>query len=157
MALGRVEALCLGPVDEGPIQRVASIDALAGRGIEGDRYCDPPDAPGHDPSHEITLVAKEGVEAAAEESGVDLTFEDTRRNVVTAGVDLLQLIGSRFRVGEVELEAIREAAPCRHLQKLAGKPLLKPLIGRAGIRARIVTTGTIQVGDEIKTTLEEGS
>ncbi len=148
--IGHVEAICIGPIDEGPIQRVASINALAGRGIEGDRYCDPPGAPGHDPSHEITLVAKEGVEAAAEESGLDLTFEDTRRNVVTAGIDLLQLVGSRFWVGEVELEAIREAAPCRHLQALAGKPLLKPLIGRAGIRARIVTTGKIEVGDEIR-------
>lgn len=148
MDQARVTAIYIGPEDEGPMHRVPEIEAVAGRGLRGDRYFQP--AEGGDPTEEVTLVALEGIEAAAAESGLDITPEDTRRNLVTAGVELDELLGKRFTVGEVELEGLEPNPPCKHLVKVTGKDLLKPLIERGGIRARIHRGGTVREGDPLR-------
>jgi MOSC domain-containing protein YiiM len=148
MSLGKVETILIGPVDEGPMQRVGEVNAVAGRGLEGDRYFHPGDDPG-DPTEEITLIEVEPIESAAAEHGLELVPEDMRRNIVTRGVELRALIGKRFTIGEVEIEALEDNPPCRHLQKLADKPLLKPMIEKGGVRGRIVRGGTIRAGDPI--------
>jgi MOSC domain-containing protein YiiM len=141
----------IGPEDGGPVGAQPSVAAVAGAGLEGDRYFQG-DMPveQRDPTEEITLVGIEGIRAAAEESGLDITPADVRRNIVTEGVDVQELIGKRFWVGDVEVEGLQDNPPCAHLQKLAGKQLLKPLMGRAGIRGRIVGSGTIKQGDAIR-------
>lgn len=144
----RVDAIYIGPEDEGPMHKVPAVEAVAGRGLRGDRYFQPAD--GGDPTEEVTLVALEGIEAAAAESGLDITPEDTRRNLVTFGVELDELIGKRFVVGEVELEGLEPNPPCRHLVQITGKDLLKPLIERGGIRARIHKGGTVHEGDALR-------
>ena len=147
MSEGRVASIYIGPEPEGPMQAVQGVVAVAGRGLEGDRYFQPA---GGDPDKEITLIESEAIAAAADESGVDIRAEDARRNVVTEGVRLDELVGETFRVGEVEVEAIEPNPPCNHLQQLAGKPLLRPLARRGGVRGRIVTGGTIEVGAPIR-------
>src|SRR5919106_779003 len=147
MSDGRVVEIYIGPEPEGPVQRVAGVTAVAGRGLEGDRYFQPAEDGVAD--KEITLIESEAIAAAAEESGVDIQPPDARRNVVTAGVRLDDLVGKKFTVGEVEVEAIEPNPPCNHLQKLAGKPLLKPLARRGGVRGRIVSGGVIRPGDAI--------
>jgi MOSC domain-containing protein YiiM len=142
-----VAGIYIGAEPEGPVQPVAEVLAVASRGLEGDRYFQP--AENGDPTKEITLIESEAVEAAAAESGVDIRLEDARRNIITSGVRLGELVGKRFQVGEVEVEALEPNPPCRHLQELAGKPLLKPLARRAGVRGRIVKGGTIGTGDPI--------
>ena len=149
MNAGRVARIFIGPEESGPIQELAAIEAVAGKGLRGDRYFD--DGAGeHDPTLEVTLFPAEGLEEGRSESGLDIEAEDMRRNLMTEGVALTDLLGRRFSAGEVVLEGLEENPPCAHLQRLAGKPLLKPLVGRAGIRARIVTGGTIKTGDEIR-------
>ena len=140
----------IGPEPEGPVQRVDEVTAVAGRGLEGDRYFQPVEA--GIPDKEVTLIESEAIEAAAAESGVDIQPADARRNVVTAGVRLNELVGKRFRIGEVEVEAIEPNPPCSHLQNLAGKPLLKPLARRGGVRGRILAGGVIRAGDPITAT-----
>jgi MOSC domain-containing protein YiiM len=146
---GRVTRIFIGAEESGPIQEIAEVEAVAGKGLVGDRYFQVGDG-AHDPALEVTLFSAEGLEAGRADSGVDITAEDLRRNLMTEGVVLSDLLGRRFSAGEVVFEGLEENPPCAHLQRLAGKPLLKPLIGRAGIRARIVSGGTIRTGDEIR-------
>jgi MOSC domain-containing protein YiiM len=73
----------------------------------------------------------------------------TRRNVTTRGIRLNELVGRRFRIGGVECEGTRLCEPCRYLEELLGKPVLEPLVHRAGLRARIVGGGEIALGDEV--------
>jgi MOSC domain-containing protein YiiM len=147
----RVVEILIGPEEGGPVSAQRSVTAVAGAGLEGDRYFQG-DTPSEkrDPTLEITLVAVEGIRAAAEESGLDITPADIRRNIVTEGIDVQELIGKRFWVGEVQVEGLEDNPACAHLQRLAGKKLLKPMMGRGGIRGRIVEGGTIEQGDAIR-------
>lgn len=145
-----VVAILIGPLDEGPMERRTEAVAVAGKGLEGDRYFD--DGTGeedHDPACEITLIPMEGIDEGRSKADFPIEPEDMRRNIVTQGVDLLALVGKGFKVGEVELEGMKANPPCRHLEEVTGKALLKPMIDSAGIRARIVTGGAIRVGDPI--------
>ena len=149
MELGTVDSIYIGPEPEGPMNLVDSVRAVAGRGLEGDRYFHSGDGPG-DPTEEITLIEIEPLEQAPTEHDLDVEPADMRRNIVTRGVTLRDLLGKRFWVGGVQLEGLEDNPPCKHLQKLAAKPLLKPLIDNGGIRARILDGGTIRAGDTIR-------
>ena len=146
---GVVVHIIVGAEERGPVVEVSGVRAVAGLGLEGDRYYRRHASGDHDPENEITLVTLEGIEAAARDGGLELTPLDLRRNIVTQGIDLDGLIGSKVRVGEVEIEALGPNPPCRYLQDLVKKPLLKPMMGRGGVRGRIVTSGTINVGDPV--------
>lgn len=149
MSTGRVARIFVGAEESGPIQEVEEVEAIAGKGLKGDRYFDD-DGDAHDPSVEVTLFSAEGLAAGRVESGLDIVAEDMRRNLMTEGVTLSDLLGRRFSAGEVVLEGLEDNPPCAHLQRLADKPLLKPMIEKGGIRARIVNGGTIRAGDEIQ-------
>jgi len=141
---GTVAGLLVAPDAEAPLVRVDAVEAVAGRGLEGDRYHEhagtfsKPFANGH----ELTLVEAE----ALEELG--FTPEDARRNVVTRGIDLNALVGRRFTVGEVECIGRRLCEPCAHLERLS-PGTLRPLVHRAGLRADLLGNGTIRVGDAV--------
>lgn len=144
--VGTVAAILIAPAAESPLERVESAAALPGRGLAGDRYANGAgtfSAPGR--GYELTLVEGEVLDA------IELPWEDARRNVVTTGISLNALVGTRFRVGPVECVGRRLAEPCAHLEKLARPGLLRPLVHRGGLRADILSSGTISIGDEIKT------
>lgn len=141
---GSVVGLLVAPAAEARLVRVDSAVALAGRGLEGDRYADGRgtfSGPGH--GYQLTLVESEALD------DVGLSWEDARRNVVTHGVDLNALVGRRFLVGRVECVGRRLAEPCAHLERLTRPGLLRPLVHRAGLRADILAGGTIAQGDEV--------
>jgi MOSC domain-containing protein YiiM len=133
------------------MREVPEVEAIAGAGLVGDRYFQG-DLPvqERDPTDEVTLIASEGIAAAATESGLDISPIDVRRNIVTSGIEPSELLGRRFWIGEVELEGLEDNPPCAHLQRLAGKKLLKPMLGRGGIRARILRGGSIRTGDPLR-------
>src|SRR5918912_321855 len=108
--------------------------------LEGDRYFR---AKGAKPGRALTLVEAENVEA------VGLAPGATRRQVTTRGVRLNDLVGKRFRVGEVECYGVELCEPCRHLESMTRPGIIKELVHRAGINADILTDGTISVGDEV--------
>jgi hypothetical protein len=142
---GTVAAILIAPDAEGPLSRVDEAEALAGRGLDGDRYADDRgtfSAPGR--GYQLTLVEAEVLDE------IELPWEEARRNIVTRGISLNGLVGHRFRVGTVECVGRRLAEPCAHLEKLARPGLLRPLVHRGGLRADIVTGGMIHVGDEIE-------
>ncbi|HXI79918.1 MAG TPA: MOSC domain-containing protein [Verrucomicrobiae bacterium] len=148
---GRIEAIHLAAIGGGPMRPVDRVRAVAGVGLDGDRYAAGTGTWSPEPrsDRQLTLIEAEEIEALAARDGIVLEPGETRRNVTTRGIRLNDLVGRRFRVGAIECEAIRLCEPCQGLTDRIGKPILKPLAHRAGLRAVILTDGEIAVGDEV--------
>jgi MOSC domain-containing protein YiiM len=149
---GRVHGIQITATSGAPMESVERVRAFAGRGLEGDRYHtgvgEWSDKPGG--GRGVTLVSAEAIEAAnAEHPGLDVEPRDTRRNVTVRGLDLNDLVGREFLIGDVRCVGVRLAEPCAYLQGLLGKPILPALVHRAGLRADILTDGVIAIGDAI--------
>ena len=134
-----------------PMEQRESAQAVPGRGLHGDRYFD---GAGYWSKHpgvgrEITLIEMEAIEALEHEKKIAIAPAAARRNLVTRGVPLNHLVGREFQVGEVGLRGIRLCEPCDYLEGLTTKGVLTGLIHRGGLRADIVSGGTIRVGDTI--------
>ncbi len=143
---GTVVALAVAARKEGPVSLIESVEAIPGRGLAGDRYAAGAGTfPSPGDGAALTLIALEVVESFAP----PLSPSEHRRNVVTRGVDLDALVGRRFLVGGVLCRGRRPAEPCAHLQRLASRPLLRPLVHRGGLRADVLGAGTIRVGDAV--------
>lgn len=147
---GRVEAIAVAAEAEAPMVGMKRVTAVAGAGLVGDRYVDGRGTFSRrgGGGRDLTLIE---VEALAElsERGVALDPLDARRNLVVAGIDLDALIGRRFRVGEVECRGARRCEPCAHLERLTSPGALRGLVHRGGLRADLLSSGEIAVGDEI--------
>ena len=132
-----VEEINIGPSET--LAPVESVTAVAGKGLVGDRHFT--DNPG--PGNALTLIEAEVLE------DVGLTGAQSRRQVVVRGVRLGDLIGRRFRVGDVECFGVEICEPCSHLQALTRPGIIKDLIHRGGLNADILSGGMITVGDEV--------
>jgi MOSC domain-containing protein YiiM len=145
--MGRVEAIYITPTHgefPAPVERVS---AHAGAGLEGNRYYwGARDAPA---GRAVTIIAAEAVEAFEHETGTSLWPAETRRNVVTRGVDVNSLVGKRFRIGAVECEGVELCEPCAHLESMTRPGLIRGLVHRGGLNADILRDGEINVGDAI--------
>lgn len=97
----------------------------------------------------LTLIEEEALAAFHEETGVELTAQASRRNVLTRGIDLNALVGKRFRVGDVECVGVELCEPCAHLTSLTHPKVLRGMVHRAGLNADIVEDGVISVGDQV--------
>jgi MOSC domain-containing protein YiiM len=133
-----VEAINIGPSDA--LAPVDFVTALAGRGLEGDRHFFAQGAP---PGGALTLIEAEALD------DVGLTGAQSRRQVVVRGVRLNDLVGERFRVGDVECLGVKLCEPCLHLQQLTRPGIIKDLIHRGGLNADILGDGRISVGDPV--------
>jgi MOSC domain-containing protein YiiM len=137
---GVVEAIYSGAVDEGPLDAAERVQVKTGGGIEGDRYGD----------KDLTLFEAEAIEGLKADTGIDLKPSEIRRNVMTRGVALNDLLGHRIRVGEVEAVVTELCHPCSHLQKLTQPGVLRGLVNRGGLNADVVAGGAIRVGDQVE-------
>ena len=144
---GRVEGIFVTPKKYELPEPVERVRALAGRGLEGNRYFYDADAP---PGRALTLIAAEALEEGHAESGIELGAAESRRNVLTRGIDLNALVGVRFRVGDVECMGVELCEPCTTLQKLTRPGVIKAYVHRAGLNADILTDGEIAVGDAVE-------
>jgi MOSC domain-containing protein YiiM len=151
MSNGTVESIHIASAPSGPMEARHQVFAIPGVGLVGDRYAlklgtfyKP------EPDRELTLIEAEAVESLRRDYKVNLAAGDARRNLVTRGVPLSDLVGREFRIGDVRIRGLRLSEPCDHLQKVTGKQLVKGLCHRAGLRAQILTQGTIRVGDCIQ-------
>ena len=136
-----------------PLRAVDAATLEAGKGLVGDRYYR------HEGTFseklknkadwEITLIEAEEVERYNESTGAALGPGVFRRNLVTRGVRLNDLVGRRFRVGEALLEGLRLCEPCAHLDSLIGPGVVRAMAHRAGLRARILTGAVIRPGDVV--------
>ena len=135
-----------------PMQTVAEVRAVAGKGLDGDRYFLGTGYYSKKPGtgRALTLIELESIEALQGELGIALAPNDSRRNIVTRGVPLNHLVGRDFRVGEVTLRGVRLCEPCQYLEGLTGQKVYAGLIHRGGLRAEILTDGVIYVGDVVR-------
>ena len=150
MSKGTVESIHIASAAQGPMQALGQVTAIPGAGLEGDRYelkvgtfYKP------EPAYELTLIEAEAIDALRRDYQIELAAGEARRNIVTRNVPLNHLVGREFAIGEVRIRGIRLCEPCDHLQKVTGKPVIKGLLHRGGLRAQILTPGTIRVGDTI--------
>ena len=150
---GTLTGISITPSPAGEMMAVDTVDAVAHLGLTGDRYALQTGTfqrkPG-EASQDVTLIEQEALDAALRDHQTSITHLMTRRNLLTVGVPLNHLVGKTFAVGDVLLRGLELCEPCRHLQKLTCKEILKPLIHRGGLRAEIIRGGTLKIGDVVR-------
>jgi MOSC domain-containing protein YiiM len=147
---GRVEAIAIAIAAGEPLRPVERVEAIAGRGLAGDRYASEQGEFSDRSSgmRDVTLIAAEALEELSE-GGVELAHLESRRNVLVRGVDVNSLVGRRFRLGPVECIGRELSEPCSYLEGLTRPGVLRGLVHRGGLRAGIVGGGILEVGDEV--------
>ncbi|WP_254535090.1 MOSC domain-containing protein [Halomarina litorea] len=152
---GTVAAVHVAPESGAPVVERASVEAVAGRGLRGDRYFEDRGTfsqSANDIPRDITLIERETLERVERDYDIALSPGEHRRNVTVSGVALDHLVGRRFRVGEVVCEGVERCEPCSYLERsLEKRGIREAMVHRGGLRARIVESGTIAVGDAVET------
>ena len=136
---GSVEGIHIAPGKSVLPSPVGEVEVTA-EGVVGDRYGD---------SRDLTLIEAEALDGLRQDTGIVLTAAESRRQVLTRGIRLNELVGKRFAVGGVECQGQELCEPCSHLQSLTYNGVLRGLVHRGGLRADIVRGGRIAVGDEV--------
>lgn len=132
---------------------VDQIHVIPGMGIEGDRYFKDPSnsTDKRDPGFQITLIQKEVIDSLREIDGIEITPRDTRRNIITQGIALNDLVDRVFFIGNIQLRGVRLCEPCTKLAGRTDPRVLNALTHRGGLRADILTEGVIHINDLITT------
>jgi hypothetical protein len=152
---GTLRGIFIAPDSGEPMAARESVEAVAGRGLRGDRYFretglydrreELPDGT------DVTLIESEALAALDRDYDVTLDPADTRRNVLTAGVALNHLVDARFRVGEGVFEGVRLCEPCGYMESAANaEGAVEGLVHRGGLNANVVESGEIALGDPIE-------
>jgi MOSC domain-containing protein YiiM len=150
MQKGKVVSIFISSVKGQAMQSIREAHLVPGKGLEGDRYFIRAGTFSEKPGggREVTLIEMEALESLKAQ-GLALEPGDARRNLVTRGVLLNDLVGRQFKVGEVTLKGVRLCEPCDYLAKMTSPEVLKGLLHRGGLRADIIQEGTIHLGDEV--------
>ena len=144
---GTVRQILTAPCDGDTMVSLPQVEAVAGRGLRGDRkYCHDliPDTDNH-----VTLIESEKIEDFVAATGLDFSAEDARRNIVTQGIELNALLDQEFYIGSVKVQTVELCEPCSYLAKRTHRAVLWGLANRGGLRCRILTGGIIRVGDTV--------
>jgi MOSC domain-containing protein YiiM len=157
---GKLEAIFIGSTKAGPMQQVESAEAVAGEGLKGDRYCAgngtfskgaaKPGNKYYPRDRQITLIEAEALEAAARDCNVAIQGAQSRRNLLVRGVPLNHLVEREFTIGQVRIRGLRLCEPCGHLERLSVPGIEKALLHRGGLRAEILSSGTLSLGDAVR-------
>ena len=137
---GSVEQINIAAVESEMPRPVEAVEVTA-EGVVGDRYAQ---------SRDLTLIEAEALEGLRDETGIELTPAESRRQVLVRGIRLNDLVGEHFTVGGVECVGQEWCEPCNHLQGLTQPGVMRGLVHRAGLRADIVSGGRIAVGDSVE-------
>ncbi|MET0189779.1 MAG: MOSC domain-containing protein [Pseudonocardia sediminis] len=138
----RVESLHIADASRAPMRAVDRVEAEAGAGIVGDRY--------HGTRHRhVSVQSREQLEEAARRRGAPVPAELTRRAVTLDHGAVPTRPGDRIVIGDVELEVVRKAAPCRVMDQVIGDGARRAMHDLGGAVCRVLTSGTIGVGDAV--------
>ena len=143
------EVLKLGITENNnkPINEVDLIKVMANKGIVGDRHFKEFNAP----YNQLSLIESENIDYYNKKYQLNIPYVDFRRNVITKGIQLNNLIGKKLFVGDVELEVVDLCRPCRHLTEVLNQDnILKEFLRRGGLRCQILSSSNIKIGDQIK-------
>jgi hypothetical protein len=159
-AAGEVVGIYISPVKTGPMESLVAATALPGRGLRGDRYAAKAGTftPRSDRlrGYDLTLIESEALERVRLSDGSRLSAGDSRRNIVTRGIDLNALVGREFTIGTVRAFGRRLCEPCVHLQRLTNPGVVAGFAHQGGLRADILTEGEIRLGDPISPAVPAG-
>ena len=129
------------------IKEVNSIDVLANQGVIGDRHF----MEFNDPFNQLSLIESENIDYYNTKYGLNISYIDFRRNIITKGIQLNNLVGKKFKIGKVELEGIDLCRPCRHLSEVLNQNnIIKEFLRRGGLRCQILSSSSIEVGNKIE-------
>lgn len=147
---GVVVSLHVAPRSAEPMVSVSQVRAVPDRGLEGDRFFRESWSSVGRPDKAVTLIEEETIQTVAAELGVELLPGAMRRNIVTRGVPLVELLHQEFAIGGVVMRGLRLFEPCAHVEKVSKVPgICKAFVHRSGLKATILTGGIIRVGDSI--------
>ncbi len=129
------------------IEEVETIEVLANKGVVGDRHFDNY----NDPYCQLSLIEAENIDEYNLKFGLNIPYLDFRRNIITKGLKLNDLVGKKLSIGNVEVEGIDLCRPCRHLTEMLDQEnILKEFLRKGGLRCQILSSSKIKVGDSIK-------
>ncbi len=152
---GKVTAIHIAPDATEPMERLDDVEAVRGKGLVDDRYYRETgtfsDHPGN--GRDLTLIEAEAIESLERENDITLSFADHRRNITTRHIALNHLVDTEFTLGNVTCIGRRLCEPCSHLESLTTDGVLSGLVHRGGLRADILSSGTITAGDTISTAI----
>jgi MOSC domain-containing protein YiiM len=147
---GRVVSIFIAPKAAAEMVSVAQVRAVTDRGLEGDRFFRDSWSALNRPDKAVTFIEEETLDIAATELGVESLAQKSRRNIVTRGAPLVELLHREFTVGSVRLRGIRLFEPCGHLVRISGlRGIYEALEHRSGLKAAVLSDGPIGVGDPI--------
>ena len=128
------------------INEVKTIEVIKNKGVLGDRHFND----FNDPYCQLTLIESENIDYYNSKYGLNFSYLEFRRNIITRGIQLNNLVGKKFLIGKVKAEGIDLCRPCRHLSETLNQDnIIKEFIRRGGLRCQILTSSKIEVGDEI--------
>ena len=129
------------------INEVESIDVIANKGIIGDRHF----KEFNDPYCQITLIESENIDFYNFKYGLNISYVNFRRNIITKGIKLNDFVNKKLLIGKVEVEGVDLCRPCRHLSEVLGQDnIIKEFLRKGGLRAQILSSNKIYIGDQIK-------
>lgn len=153
MTTGKLLAIAIARAAKGPMENIDSVEVVTGEGLRGDRYGAGIGAAQfkgrRKPENEVTLIAREAIEAANDEFNYTIDHLETRRNLLTENVPLNDLVGKTFRVGEITLKGLELCEPCGYLEKRTFTGIIVALKHRGGLRCCVLQGGQISVGNTI--------
>lgn len=129
------------------IQEVKTVKVIANQGIVGDRHF----KEFNDPFNQLSLIESENIDNYNIKYGLNIPYIDFRRNIITKGIKLNNLVGKKLKIGSVEVEGMDLCRPCRHLnESLNQDNVLKEFLRKGGLRCQILTSSSINTGDKIE-------
>ena len=129
------------------IEEVEFIEVLANKGVVGDRHFNNY----NDPYCQLSLIEAENIDEYNLKFGLNIPYLDFRRNIITRGIKLNDLIGKKLSIGNVEVKGIDLCRPCIHLTEMLNQEnILKEFLRKGGLRCQILSSSKINVGDAIK-------
>ena len=145
--MSRVLKLGLTINNNQKIKEVSSFDVMANKGVIGDRHF----KDYNDPYCQLSLIESENIDFYNTKYGLNISYIDFRRNIITKGIELNNLVGKKFYIGNVEVEGIDLCRPCRHLnESLNQENIIKEFLRKGGLRCRILSSASIYINDLIK-------
>tara|TARA_X000001036_G_scaffold292324_1_gene271634 strand:- start:147 stop:593 length:447 start_codon:yes stop_codon:yes gene_type:complete len=129
------------------IKEVDSIEVKTNKGVVGDRHY----KNFNDPYCQLTLIELENIDYYNTKYGLNISYVDFRRNIITKGVKLNNLVGKKLLIGNVIVEGIDLCRPCKHLSEILNQNnIIKEFLRRGGLRCQILSSSKININDEIK-------
>ena len=151
MPLGKIIGIYIAPTRGDATISIDQAHIIPGKGIVGDRYYDSKNNADikSKPGQEITLIEMETLESMANDEGLNISPQKARRNIITSGIALNDLVGRTFFIGDLPLHGVRLCEPCQYLANRTDPGILPSMVHRGGLRAEILTEGTIHIDDMI--------